>query len=229
VSLAAVAVAAAMLTPAHAPDCQSRAIGKPWDGRLKCGQQLPVASVDFTTWDNALQRPLNRPWRRWGTTKLVGITEKIAADYRARWGTRIVIGDLSRTHGGHFGREFGGDGHNSHQNGLDVDIYYPRRDRLDLPPFTLADVDRRRAQWLVDRAERDAKIVFIGPNVGLRRTSRKVEYLGNHDNHLHLRISKPRVPGKRIPGAGPAGERMPGSRVAAKRIPEPRAGVARNP
>ncbi len=185
----AIALAATMLTPAAAPACESRAIGKPWNGRLACGVQLPVATVDYTTWDNALQRPLNRPWRRWGTEKLVVRVERIAADYRARYGTRVVIGDLSRPRGGRFGREFGGDGHASHQNGLDVDIYYPRRDRLDLPPFRRRDVDRRRAQWLVNRAARDAQIQFIGPNVGLRRTSRRVHYLGNHDNHLHLRIS----------------------------------------
>jgi murein endopeptidase len=190
VKLTALAVAAAMLSPAQAPACHSRAIGHPWHGHLKCGQQLPVASVDFTTWDNALQRPLNRPWRRWGTEKLVAITERIAADYRARWGSRLVIGDLSRTHGGSFGREFGGSGHASHQNGLDVDIYYPRRDRLDLPPFKIRDVDRTRAQWLVDRVNEDAKIAFIGPNVGLRRTSPKVEYLAHHDNHVHLRIRR---------------------------------------
>ena len=36
--------------------------------------------------------------------------------------------DLSRTHGGKFGRNFGGLGHASHQNGLDADILYPRKD-----------------------------------------------------------------------------------------------------
>jgi hypothetical protein len=50
-------------------------------------------------------------------------------------------------------------------------------------------VDRRRAQWLVDRAARDARLEFIGPHVGLRRTARRVQYLANHDNHLHLRIA----------------------------------------
>jgi murein endopeptidase len=190
VNITALAVAAAMLSPAHAPDCKSKAIGQPWHGRLKCGEQLPVASVDYTTWDNALTRPLNRPWRRYATHKLIGITERIAADYHVRWDTRLVIGDLSRPHGGPFGREFGGLGHNSHQNGLDVDIYYPRRDRLDLPPFKVKDVDRERAQWLVDRVDDDAKIAFIGPNVGLRRPSAKVEYLAHHDNHVHLRIRR---------------------------------------
>jgi murein endopeptidase len=187
----ATALSAAALAPTPAlAQCESRAVGRPWNGHLVCGAQLPVATPDFTTLDNALQRPFNRPWRRWGTRKLIGITYRIASEYHARYGTRLVIGDLSRTRGGHFGPEFGGSGHASHQNGLDVDIYYPRRDRLELPPFKVRDVDRRRAQWLVDRAARDAQIEFIGPNVRLRRTSRRVEYLAHHDNHLHLRISR---------------------------------------
>jgi murein endopeptidase len=184
-------LALAMLTPAqvHGQPCQSRAAGKPWHGHLVCGVQLPVASETFTTWDNALQRSLNRPWRRWATRRLVKKVERLAADYHDRYGTRIVIGDLSRPNGGIFDGRYGGSGHNSHQNGLDADIYYPRRDGLDLPPFAIRDVDRTRAQWLVDRAARDAQLEFIGPNVRLRRTNRRVQYLAAHDNHLHLRIS----------------------------------------
>jgi murein endopeptidase len=190
VKLTAIALAAAMLSPPAPPACESKAVGKPWDGRLVCGQQLPVATEDYTTWDNALKRPLNRPWRRWGTTKLIGVTSQIAADYRARWGTRLVIGDLSRPRGGPFGPEYGGSGHASHRNGRDVDIYFPRRDGLDLPPFAIRDVERTRSQWLVDRAARDAKVEFIGPNVKLRRTNSRVKYLIHHDNHLHLRIPR---------------------------------------
>jgi murein endopeptidase len=189
-----IAAAAALATLAVAPAadaCHSRAIGLPQHGRLKCGVQLPVATVDLTTWDNALQRPLNRPWRRWGTEELVAKVEKIAADYRARYATRIVVGDLSRTHGGVFDQRYGGSGHNSHQNGLDADIYYPREDRLELPPFAIRDVDRGRAQWLVDRAARDAQLEFVGPHVGLHRTNSRVQYLVAHDNHLHLRIPRP--------------------------------------
>ncbi len=42
------------------------------------------------------------------------------------------IGDLSRPNGGVFDERFGGRGHASHQNGLDVDVYYPRRDGQEL-------------------------------------------------------------------------------------------------
>ena len=183
------ALAAGSIAAPAAGACTSRAVGLPWHGRLECGVQLPAATSHLTTWDNALQRVPNRPWRRWGTEKLVAVTERIAADYEARYGVRLVVGDLSRTRGGPFGPRYGGQGHASHQNGLDADIYYPRRDRLELPPFAIADVDRRRAQWLVDRAARDARLEFIGPHVGLRRTARRVQYLANHDNHLHLRIA----------------------------------------
>ena len=41
---------------------------------------------------------------------------------------RVGIMDLSRPHGGRFGRNFGGLGHATHQNGLDADILYPRKD-----------------------------------------------------------------------------------------------------
>jgi murein endopeptidase len=185
----AAALAAAALTPiATLSQCDSRAVGAPWDGRLACGTQLPVSTPHLTTWDNALQSPFNRPWRRWGTARLVARVKRIAADYQARYGQRIVVGDLSRPQGGPFGREFGGDGHASHQNGLDVDIYYPRRDGAEIPPFRVSAVHRRRAQWLLDRSARHASVVFTGPNLALRRRSPRVKYLGNHDDHLHLRI-----------------------------------------
>ena len=188
-SIAAVLAAVALTPIGELSQCESRAVGAAWDGRLSCGAQLPVSTPHLTTWDNALQVPFNRPWRRWGTTRLVKTVERIAADYHARYGRRIVVGDLSRPRGGPFGREFGGEGHASHQNGLDVDIYYPRRDGAEVPPFRVAQVQRRRAQWLVDRAARDAEVVFTGPNLRLRRRSSRVRLLDNHGDHLHLRLA----------------------------------------
>src|SRR5205823_4466416 len=80
-------------------------------GRLTV--QLPAESATFTTWDFPLARSPNRGWRRWGTQKLVDIVKQIAADYAARFpgSARLVVGDLSRTHSGPFGREYGGLGH----------------------------------------------------------------------------------------------------------------------
>ena len=165
-------------------------MGQPWHGRLVCGVQLPPGSDTFVTWDNVLADSPNRGWRRWGTEKLIAMVDSLALDYSTRFpiGPRLVVGDLSRPNGGNFGRRYGGPGHNSHQNGLDVDIYFPRLDGLEESPERPGLVDRRRAQWLVDRVARDAHRVFIGPNVGLRRTNARVQYLVHHDNHMHVRI-----------------------------------------
>jgi murein endopeptidase len=102
---------------------------------------------------------------------------------------RIGIGDLSRPRGGDFGVRYGRPGHVSHQNGLDVDIYYPRLDRWELPPRRVAQIDRRLAQDLVDRFVRaGARYVFVGPNTGLVGPPRVVQPLAHHDNHLHVRL-----------------------------------------
>ena len=189
VVLAALTVVLALPAVAGAqavePPCESRALGLPNDGRLLCGVQLQAGDDALVTWDPIFNRSPNRAWRRWGTQKLVSTIDLIAIDYAERFpiGPRLVVGDLSRTRGGKLG------GHDSHQNGLDVDIYYPRRDGLETSPERVALVDRRRAQWLVNRAARaDAQYVFIGPRVGLRRPRRFVQRLVHHDNHLHLRI-----------------------------------------
>jgi murein peptide amidase A len=111
---------------------------------------------------------------------------------------RVVVGDLSRPHGGNFGEQYGGIGHVSHQNGLDADIYYPRKDRREAAPRTVAQVDQRLSQDLVDRfVAAGARYVFVGPNLRLRGPGGIVEPLVNHDNHLHVRIPNP-IPPRRV-------------------------------
>ena len=135
------------LVPASADAaCHSRAVGLPNNGRLVCGVQLPGETDALVTWDGVLGQGPNRDWRRWGTSKLVDTIEKLSVDYGVRFpiGPRLVVGDLSRRHGGPFGVDFGGVGHASHQNGLDVDIYYPRLDGLEQPPEKPSLIDRRR-------------------------------------------------------------------------------------
>jgi murein endopeptidase len=97
---------------------------------------------------------------------------------------RLGIGDLSRPRGGYFGPR-----HVSHQNGLDVDVYYPRLDRRERAPRTAAQIDRRLSQALVDLFVRaGATRVFVGPNTGLTGPPNVVQVLWNHDNHLHVRM-----------------------------------------
>jgi len=167
---------------------ESRALGLPYAGRLVRGVELPADAQRFFTWDPIEHRSPNRSWRRWGTDGLVRTTLRIVRDYAAAHpkAPRVGIGDLSRPRGGYFGPK-----HASHQNGLDVDVYYPRKDRLERPPKTASQVDRRLAQALVDRfVAAGAVKVFVGPNVGLRGPRGVVQVISNHDNHLHARFPR---------------------------------------
>jgi murein endopeptidase len=114
----------------------SRSLGVPWNGRLVRGVRLPAESEQYFTWDPVKKRSPNRPWRRWGSDRLLRIVFRVLDDYAVAHpeAGRVGIGDLSRPHGGVFDERFGGRGHASHQNGLDVDVYYPRLDGQELRP-----------------------------------------------------------------------------------------------
>ena len=170
----------------------STALGTPTAGRLEHGVRLPAGNDDFFTWDPVLRRSPNRAWRRWGTDRLVRVVLRVAREQHAAHPSapRMAVGDLSRPHGGAFGPQYGYIGHASHQNGLDVDVYYPRADGRELAPRNASEIDRRLSQALVDRflAER-AELIFVGPNTGLRGPPGRVQPLAHHDNHLHVRLA----------------------------------------
>jgi hypothetical protein len=170
---------------------RSRALGRPERGRLVGAVELPADGTHFVTVDPVTGTSPNRAWRRHGTDRLVEVLLRVAEEHAAAHpgAPRLVVGDLSRPRGGRFGREYGGDGHRSHQNGLDADVYYPRRDGRERIPTRVGQIDRRLAQELVDRFVRaGAEYVFVGPGTGLRGPSEVVMTLGNHDDHLHVRI-----------------------------------------
>ena len=171
----------------------STALGTHTAGRLEHGVRLPAEGRTFFTWDPVLRRSPNRAWRRWGTDRLVRVVLGVAREQRAAHprGPRLAIGDLSRPHGGDFGPRFGYIGHASHQNGLDVDVYYPRADGRELAPRDATEIDRRRSQELVDRfLAAGAQVIFVGPNTGLRGPPGRVQALAHHDNHLHVRLEQ---------------------------------------
>ena len=169
----------------------SSALGAPNRGALVNGVQLPAEGADFFTWDFPLGRSPNRGWRRWATDDTVRTVLQVVAEYRFAHpeAPRVGIADLSRRFGGPFGRRFGGLGHASHQNGLDVDILYPRRDGLELAPERPKQIDRALAQDLIDRfVAARAQLAFVGPRTKLRGPKRIVQKLVHHDDHLHVRL-----------------------------------------
>ena len=175
------------------PRPPSRAAGLPWAGRLVHGRRLPVRGPGYATWDPIRKRVPNRAWRRWGTGRLVRIVRRVlAAHARGHPGAApVLVGDLSRPRGGDFGPRYGGIGHASHQNGLDVDVYYPRRDGRRGVARRPDQVDRDGAQRLVDAfVGAGAQKVFVGPSLGLRGPKGVVEELVHHDDHLHVRLPR---------------------------------------
>lgn len=170
----------------------SEALGVPHAGRLLRGVALPAEGRHFRTWDPVLRRTPNRGWRRWGTDETVRRTLGVLRGYARAHpaAARLMVGDLSRPRGGEFSRRWGIIGHVSHQNGLDVDVYYPRRDGRERAPTTVGQVDRRLSQDLLDRfVAADAAVVFTGPSLGLRGPPGIAQPLAGHDNHLHVRFA----------------------------------------
>jgi protein MpaA len=170
----------------------SRSLGLPWAGGLVGGVQLEAEGDDFFTWDHVRRRSPNASGRRYGNARLIRTLSRVFSAYAAAHpGTaRIGVGDLSRRRGGDFGRRFGAPGHASHQNGLDADVYYPRRDGRERPPTARRQVDRRLAQDLLDRfVAAGAAKIFVGPGFGFTGPPAVVEPLpAYHDNHMHVRL-----------------------------------------
>jgi murein endopeptidase len=198
--LAALAVSAGV-----SAETGSRSLGLPWEGHLAGGVQLESAGEHFFTWDGVGERKPNRDWRRYGNLRLVSTLLHVLGEYALANpdAPRVGVGDLSRPNGGEFGRRFGGAGHASHQNGLDVDVFYPRLDRRERPPRVPRQIDSRLAQDLVERfVAAGAVKVFVGPSTGLTGPPAVVEVLpAHHDNHMHVRL----------PGDGVRSESVGGS------------------
>ena len=165
----------------------SRAVGQPTAGALVNATKLPAEGRHFFTWDAERRRSPSATPRRYATDRLIRVVLRVAADFARAHPTapRLTIGDLSRPHGGSFGAGL----HASHQNGLDADIYYPRRDRRERAPRTVSDVDLELAQDLVDRFVRaGGQYVFVGPKTKLTGPRGVVMVWPRHDNHLHVRL-----------------------------------------
>jgi murein endopeptidase len=182
--------------PSRGPRIEWRdsiAVGQPESGRLVRGVRLPAEGLGYFTWDPVLKRRPDRDWRRWGTDEMVRMVLDVVRGYRRDHpnAPRVGVGDLSLPRGGYFGAEVsGGIGHATHQNGLNVDVYYPRLDRSERPPKRVEQIDLPLAQDLVDRFVRAGAVeIFVGPSTPLTGPPNVVSPLVNHDNHLHVRIA----------------------------------------
>ncbi|MFO7571090.1 MAG: penicillin-insensitive murein endopeptidase [Gaiellaceae bacterium] len=162
--------------------------GLPYAGSLSDGTQLPVEGVDWVTWNPNTDRVPNKPHRLYGNERVIRKLVAALAAYRAENpdAPRVVVGDISFREGGPM------DQHRSHQNGLDVDVYYPRRDGALLAPTSAAQVDRKLAQDILDRfVAAGAQMVFVGYATGFRGPGDVVIPYPHHEDHMHVRFRKP--------------------------------------
>jgi hypothetical protein len=167
---------------------RATSVGLQYSGRLVDGTQLPVEGPDWVTWNPVTDRVPNRPDRLYGNERTIRAVISVLAAYRSENPTapRAVVGDISFPEGGRM------DAHLSHQNGLDVDVYYPRLDRRLRAPIATSQIDRDLAQDLLDRfVAAGAQIVFVGYSTDLRGPSRVVVPYPNHENHMHVRFPRP--------------------------------------
>ena len=169
----------------------SRAIGSPNDGRLANGVPLPREGNDFFTWNVPKRTSPNPRFRRFATARVIDRIREVVAGYRRAHprAPRVGIADLSLPRGGDFGVEFGGSGHVSHQNGLEVDILYPRLDREERAVTAASEVDLALTQELLDRfAAAGAAEITVDPALELPRKPSVVKPRAFHEEHMHIRF-----------------------------------------
>jgi Penicillin-insensitive murein endopeptidase len=169
---------------------RATSVGLPYRGSLVDGTQLPLEGPDWVTWNPVTDSVPNAPHRLYGNEHTIRAILSVTRRYRAAHpkAPRVVIGDISRERGGPMTDE-----HVSHQNGLDVDVYYPRLDRALRAPVEPGEVDRRLAQDLVDRfVAAGAQMVFVGYSAGLHGPPGVVIPYASHEIHMHVRFPQPR-------------------------------------
>jgi Penicillin-insensitive murein endopeptidase len=182
--------------PVRAPETEgvrvewrhARSLGLQYAGSLVDGTQLPVEGPDWVTWNPNTDSSPNLPWRLYGNEHTIRRVLAVVTAFRAAHpdAPRVVVGDISLRHGGRM------DQHVSHQNGLDVDVYYPRLDRHLRAPIATSQIDHELAQDLLDRfVAAGARMVFVGFSTGLHGPSGVVVPYPNHENHMHVRFRAP--------------------------------------
>jgi murein endopeptidase len=162
--------------------------GLPYSGSLTAGTQLPIEGRDWVTWNPVADNVPNQPRRLYGNEHTIRTITSVLAAYRVAnpHAPRVVVGDISFRGGGPMEQ------HRSHQNGLDVDLYYPRLDRVLRAPVRADQVDRALTQDLLDRfVGAGAQKVFVGHSTGLRGPGTIVIPYPHHEDHMHVRFRPP--------------------------------------
>jgi hypothetical protein len=181
-------VPTAAVTHAEVEWHRASSVGLPYSGRLENGTQLPVEGPDWVTWNPVTDSVPNLPQRLYAHERTIRSIVSVITAYRADHpnAPKVVVGDISFKGGGTMEQ------HVSHQNGLDVDVYYPRRDDRLSAPISVSQVDTRLTQALLDGfVAAGAQVIFVGYSTGLEGPSGVVVPYPHHENHMHVRFPAP--------------------------------------
>ncbi len=124
----------------------------------------------------------------WGTLELINLVEKVAREWRRLYPDYPLITsmDMSRQSGGYFG---GNPPHTSHQNGLDVDVRYIRKDGYSSGVTTnSSNYSRTRTQELINLFFKFGNIIVI---YSADTELQGITYEADHNDHFHVRIADP--------------------------------------
>lgn len=159
-------------------------VGPPGRGRLRNGVLFPPADPfdNLFWWDFRSERADRGRATHWGNCRMVRAVLLAIARYRRLHADAppVAVGDLGRRFGGEI------DGHATHENGLQVDLYLPRLDRERRAPATVAQVDQRLTRGLARQLLRaGARELLIGPGLRAVPTGPRVRRVAGHDDHVH--------------------------------------------
>ena len=180
------------------------------DGSLKNPTEVSLKTASY-------YRLFPQRKRQYGTDQLVTLIEIVSKELRAQFpeGERLGVGDLSAKRGGKISR------HNSHQNGLDVDLNYLKYNyeeqvagSSDSFEESFIDGDQISSNFDLERnwallnllhEHGDIGRIFVDSVIKKelcaqyrdKKNHKRVEILRrlriwpHHDNHLHVRLKCP--------------------------------------
>lgn len=153
-----------------------------------------------------------RRGRFWAHSQLIDLLVETGEFSHQRFKKKIILGDLSLSRGG---PTFGG--HNSHQNGLDVDIWFEMASKE--PPMNIVETQEMKTvlvkngfnkdfsestEIILKFLSQDSRVarIFVHPeikrylcveksNLFSVESLRKIRPWYGHDDHLHLRLKCP--------------------------------------
>lgn len=180
----------------------ARVIGEASAGCLDGAIALPATGVGFLTTQRARHRFFGHP-------ELVRFLEDLGVAVDRQTSKRMVVGDLSQPRGGPMPN-----GHRSHQNGIDADIWLwlapPQGSEPDEAPSMVAQgsnqVDPQRwgseQVWLAREVATQGVVdrIFVNPAIKAalcneggtdRRWLQKIRPWWHHRAHLHVRLRCP--------------------------------------